>query len=706
CEENHLTLTGHFHQEGGLFSQTHTNGDVMRGYVYFQMPGMDVLRDDIELTTAKQVQSVVNQYGGKGMMSEEYGVTNWDFDFRGHKFQGDWQAALGVTVRVPHLTWMSMKGSAKRDYPASIGLQSPWYTEYSYIENHFARLNYALQDTKVEIHVGVIHPIESFWLYWGTDTQTGDKRCQREKEFSNLVEWLLLGLVDFDFINEALLNSAPGPIEAKEYDTIIVPNCKILRKTTVEFLEKYQKSGGKVLFLEEKPEYIDAEQKSISEICPGAEVMAFAKEAVLDSLKDCRVVDIRQDGERCNNLLCSIRENSDGKWLFIAHGKKHENRYTSQAQNIEIQIKGEYLPTMYDTITGEVKPLVYEWIAGKTIIQDKLYEFDSILIRLEKEVRTAGMQKEKMQPVICGEEMIPDTVSYELEEPNVLLLDRAEYSYMTEEIAPFEEVLRIDSKCRERAGLPPTGAKLLQPWCEKDEKNYGCVRLIFHIDSEIELEKAWLAFEEAEEILLNDMPVVMDICGYYVDDAIKKVKLPKLYKGENILRVSVPFGKRRSVEPMYLLGDFGVKVKGTDIRLTEKTKLLEFCTVTKQGFPFYGGNIIYHWRVEAKQDCIAKITVPYYVGALVKVWIDEKATGVIVNPPYSLMADMEQGIHDIRLQLFGNRHNTFGSLHNCSDDTYYGPPHWLAKGEAWTYEYLIKDMGILKKPVIELYAKN
>ena len=46
-------------------------------------------------------------------MSELYGVTGWDFDFRDYKFYGDWQAALGVTLRVPHLSWMSMEGEAK-----------------------------------------------------------------------------------------------------------------------------------------------------------------------------------------------------------------------------------------------------------------------------------------------------------------------------------------------------------------------------------------------------------------------------------------------------------------------------------------------------------------------------------------------------------------------------------------------------------------
>ena len=72
-----------------------------------------------EFITAKQAQSIVRQQGKPGMLSELYGVTGWDYDFRGYKLQGDWQAALGVTVRVPHLTWMTMKAAASGISPAT-----------------------------------------------------------------------------------------------------------------------------------------------------------------------------------------------------------------------------------------------------------------------------------------------------------------------------------------------------------------------------------------------------------------------------------------------------------------------------------------------------------------------------------------------------------------------------------------------------------
>ena len=122
-------------------------------------------------------------------------MTNWDFDFRGHKLQGDWQAALGVTVRVHHLTWTSLAGEAKRDYPACIGYQSPWYKEYPYVENYFARINTLLTRGKADVRIGVIHPIESYWLHWGSEEKTGAIREEMDTNFQKLTDWLLYGFL-------------------------------------------------------------------------------------------------------------------------------------------------------------------------------------------------------------------------------------------------------------------------------------------------------------------------------------------------------------------------------------------------------------------------------------------------------------------------------------------------------------------------------
>lgn len=109
-QKHNIALTGHMMEEPTLRSQTAALGEAMRAYRSFELPGIDMLCDSHEYTTAKQAQSASHQFGREGVMSELYGVTSWSFDFRRHKLQGDWQAALGITLRVPHLSWVSMKG--------------------------------------------------------------------------------------------------------------------------------------------------------------------------------------------------------------------------------------------------------------------------------------------------------------------------------------------------------------------------------------------------------------------------------------------------------------------------------------------------------------------------------------------------------------------------------------------------------------------
>ena len=162
-----------------------------------------MLYDSRELNTAKQAQSAVHQYGREGMLSELYGVTGWEFDFRGHKLAGDWQAALGVTVRVHHLTWTS-------------------------------RLNTVLSRGKAVVKVGVIHPIESYWLYWGNKEQTQGLRDEMDERFKKLTD-------EAFFVGKV------------KYETILVPNCLTLRSSTLERLKVFQKKGEELSFWENFP---------------------------------------------------------------------------------------------------------------------------------------------------------------------------------------------------------------------------------------------------------------------------------------------------------------------------------------------------------------------------------------------------------------------------------------------------------------------
>ena len=123
--------------------------------------------------------------------------------------------------------------------------------------------------------------------------------------------------------------------------------------------------------------------------------------------------------------------------------------------------------------------------------------------------------------------------------------------------------------------------------------------------------------------------------------------------------------------------------------------------------PFYGGNISYIKKINVSQKCTLRINIAKYKGALTKVLIDGKEAGNITFDPYELyICDVESGEHTLEFVLFGNRHNTFGALHNCGISIYYGQNYWYSADNSWSYEYNLKPTGILKSPVITMCKKK
>ena len=718
CEKQEIALTGHVLYEDSLSAQAIAVGDNMRQYRSFTIPGIDMLCDEIHLTTAKQCQSVVHQMGKEAMLSELYGVTNWDFDFRGHKFQGDWQAALGVTVRVPHLSWMSMAGEAKRDYPASIFYQSPWYKKYSYIEDHYARLNTVLTRGKPIVRVGVIHPIESYWIQSGPNDQTGEKRKVLDDNFKSLANWLLSAHYDFDYINESLIpffkNKNTSSIGEMKYDVIIVSDCISLRSSTLEFLKAFNKNGGRVIFTGEKPEFLDGEKSDFgNEIYNSSEHIVFNKSAIISALEKNREVDLRLDnGLSAEKYLYQMREDGEDKWLFIARFVKGNGITDHQAatiqknpegDNLEIEISGEYLPEIYDTLSGRVLAADYELKNVKTIIKKEMFESDSLLLKLSKETDKQAFCGTKKD--FSKEIRFSGSFDYIREEANVLLLDMAEYRLDDEEFQEKEEILRLDNKIRQRLGYPMRRVKLAQPWVMPDDPPKHKVTLKYEIISDIDLSDAILALEDAEkaEITFNGNKIANKVIGWYVDEAIKTVALPEILKGKNILTVTLPFSLRSNLEAAYIVGAFGVKVQGSLAKIISLEEKIGFGSLTSQGMPFYGGNITYQLPFEISEDTDISVHLGKYKGAVCEVSLDDDNSQVIVFSPYdAVFENVKSGKHILKLKVFGNRYNTFGCLHNFADNfTWYGPDAWRTVGDYWGYEYNLKDTGMLTSPVIK-----
>lgn len=722
CEKNGILFTGHLMWEDNLSFQTRAVGDCMRQYKGYGLPGIDTLSDKILITTAKQAQSAAHQYGREGVLSELYGVTGWDFDFRGHKAQGDWEAALGVTVRVPHLAWVSMAGDAKRDYPASIFYQSPWYKEYKYIEDHFSRVNTAMTRGKPYVKICVIHPVESRWINMGPSDSVGTRVNVLEDNFEKLARWLTLNTLDFDYICEATLpelynkDGEGFTVGKMSYDTVLVPSLETIRSTTLEALEEYIDKGGRVVFLGECPKYVDANENSKAKrVYAKAAVIPFNKTDVLNALNDERFIEISDDsGEPFERYISNIRDDNDAYWVFLGYGVKtyaNDNRNGARAVQLpqsfplKIKINGEVTPELYNTLNGKVESISYKYVGGKTYIYCTVNLQDSLLLKLNKckgSGASAECDKVEGRRVILG-----GIHDYSLDEPNVLVLDKASFSLDGGEFEPEEDILRLDSICRKRIQMKTKG-DMPQPWVYPDVKSGHYITLKFRFDSDIEYEGAKIAMEDAlqHEIYFNGERIVPKIDGYYVDEDIKTFPIPKLIKGTNELTVRLSLDLRSNTESCFVLGDFGVKVMGSVAKIVEREEKIGYAPTFMQSMPFYGGNIVYHNELETP-DCDLFLSVSYYKGALVKVYLDGKDVGNIVFAPYRIkISDVKAGKHKIDIKLFGSRVNSFGGLHNTVDEhTWQGPAYFKSGNEEWSYEYMLRKIGVLSAPVVTIREK-
>ncbi len=707
CRENGIALTGHMMEEPSLHSQTAALGDAMRSYRGFDLPGIDMLCASFEFTTAKQAQSAVHQFGREGMLSELYGVTGWDYDFRGYKLHGDWQACLGVTIRVPHLSWYAMGGEAKRDYPASIHYQSPWWKEFSYLEDHFARVNTAMTRGKPVVKVGVIHPVESFWLHWGPNDKTALARENMDRKFQNVTDWLLKGSIDFNFISESLLPilcenaGAPLKVGKMEYDAIIVPDCETIRSTTLDRLEKFAAKGGKLIFMGDAPKFVDGIPCERGKaLYDAATVIQYDRDKLLTALEDNRMVTLRlANGRLSDRFLYQLRRDGNSSWLFISRCCEPYNKDVCDRNRLRISVKGEYTPYVYDTISGEISPIACEYKNGCTVISKTLYDYDSLLLKLDdgRADAIAEAADKKYENAV----KIPAFVPYTLSERNVLLLDMAEFALDGGEYQPKEEILILDNICRKALGYVARGGSVAQPWVLDPEVIEHSVTLKFTVNSEIAYSGAELALEDAKKakIRMNGKDVPVNITGWYVDKDIKTVPVPEIVKGENIIEVTIPFGKTTNTEWCYLLGDFGVRQLGSTAFITTLPEKLAFDSITKQNLPFYGGNITYH--VEADGDGM-EIEIPRYIGTLVDVTVDGESKGKIVYPPYKLQLEgLGEGSHKVDITLFGNRYNSFGPVHLTEENrSWHGPGAWR-DDEQWSYEYVLRNVGINASPIIK-----
>ena len=697
CRNNKIRFTGHMLHEDSLTAQTSMIGSIMRAYEYMDVPGVDVLMEhNYCFRIVKQLQSAARQLGKKWMLSELYGATGWQFSFEGHKAVGDWQALFGINLRCHHLSWYSMRGEGKRDYPASIAHQSAWYPYYSCIEDYFARIHVLLSQGKPLCNLLVLNPVESLWcqIYpkWSWQLQVFDPDVQEMEQIYTETFRMLCGeKLDFDYGDEDFL-SRMGSVEEKNgvpvlkvgqsvYTSVLVTGMRNMRRSTLNLLAEFAKRGGNVVFGGTPPSYIDALQSEEANTLPAVytswEKISEALSAKpMVSITDSEgktipeiYVQLRQDGDRTIAVLMNVNRlqafhdvtvmfNIGG---YCEHWDAKTGKRTLLTQGNPIRIHMDFEPTS---------------------------ELCLMIVPQDNGLMPEPTFGEKIREVTGGTKF-----SYKLHEPNVCLLNFVDYTIDQQETVCGKDILEADKEIRTYFHLPLRGGQMLQPWFAgtKNKPEVCDLRLNFHFYAEKIPDILYLAMETPADFQIEvngTSDAVEETEKYWVDRCFKLLQMDcsVLRAGENVLTLTCRFRSNLNLEALYLLGDFGVVLNGKDSVLVELPETLSLGDISKQGFPFYGAGISYFLDSPSNGSEKTLLQTEGFDAALL-VASDGRQSKTIWSKPYQTdVTDIISKGSVLELQYILTRINTFGNLYRPDSQggsQYYPLPQGMTSEIKW-----------------------
>ncbi|MFR1518047.1 MAG: glycosyl hydrolase [Clostridia bacterium] len=742
CEKNNMVFTGHVLHEDTLTNQTVPNGSLMRFYPHMTYPGIDLLTEHNKCYwVVKQLSSAARQAGQKWMLSELYGCTGWQFDFRAHKAVGDWQALLGINMRCHHLSWYTMEGESKRDYPASIFHQSPYYKDYDYVETYFARFAVVMTQGAPVCDLLVLNPIESAWamMYpgwakWVYAAPDNQDELQLEKQYEALFHMLMGSQLDFDYGEEYLMqelysvgkDAAGKPvlrIGKASYHTVVVSGMMTMRASTVKILKEFLEAGGKVVFSGAIPEYVDGLPSGLVRELAGhrnAAAVPFEKQALTEEIRKTTAFYPQISGGGAENVFAQVRYDAANRFLYAA--LLNTDRDTpAKALRLSLQdaegnfafTEGSLYAEEWDLASGRRIRKALSFRDGVPFVTFDLEAAGEKIFVFTREQDLSAAEPEQLEEIQSAPLSGAAGFAYELDEKNVCVLDFAKWKFRNGDWQPEEEVLRVDAKIRDEAGIEHRSGGMLQPWYAKKycDEAYG--------DLEVEYEFYADAVPKGEVFLAGERP---EFCQYYVngtrlecadpndfwiDVCFRKMAVPAglIQKGRNIVTFKTLFRRTTNIEALYLVGDFGVRIEGRRRILDRLPERIGFQNLREYRLPFYTGRITYRvpntaFSAFGHADRILLCTDGYR-GSLVKVAPlgncgAKSQAEILAWEPYAadVTAWVKSGC-DIGVTLVCSRRNVFGPLHLLpAECSVYGPEHFVTKGENWSDDYALINSSI------------
>lgn len=687
CQTHGVRFTGHYVEETSLGYQLMCCGGVMPFYEYEHIPGIDWLGKitDTDLS-AVQVASVAAQLGKKQVLTETFACCGWDIKPSELRRVAGYQYVHGVNLMCHHLIPYSERGTRKYDYPAHYSDINPWLNDgFRTFNDYFTRLGYLLGEGEKNICVAVLHPIRSAYFDYKRQLENSGFGVADLDEALRRAGKMLEQLgIAYHYLDETLL-AKYGFVEKDcigcgqcKYAYLVLPKLYTMDRITERLLRKFVEQGGKVLLLDEKPTYLEAEPYEYS---------------YLES--NCTLKEIRQAMPfRVENedteLCCCYRTMGERRYLYVINPS--QSRTFTQKFDFGDEIRS-FKRVHLENLSTEQIPLQIELKPGE----------DALLFLSEQEPAVGR----KLRPYSMKFQQA--TVEFQ---QNALPVDQVSYSYDGVHYSdPWPCPAVFQKLIKERFE-----GKIYLRYAFAVEQVPKKIRLKAEDSHDL---RAWLnAMPLTEKISLdNDYEKVYDISEYvkpglnYYTVEMQWHEDPSVYYalyGENVtesLKNCIAYDSE--LQPICLIGDFGVypgtpyrdiepnfvEADGFYIGKTPRT----VSDITLDGFPFFAGQITLSQEVNLGQtDILLQLPGEYQMA---EVRVNGINKGRLLFDTQMDISDVAVvGTNTLQVRFWISNRNLMGPHHMVGGKTWGVSPwsfemagSWREnKSEAYHYGYDLK----------------
>ena len=677
AESKNLLWTGHYWEHE--WPNPRQGPDNMAMYAWHQVPGIDMLfnqfREDVNaqfgnVRSVKELVSVANQLGRKRTLSETYGGAGWDLRFEDMKRLGDWEYVLGVNLMNQHLSWQTMAGARKYDYPPSFAYQAPWWKSYKILGDYFGRLSLALASGEQINRVLVIEPTTSAWMYAGA--QPNPRMKELGEAFQQFITRLEKMQGEYDLGSENIIRHH-GRVEKgrfvvgrRAYELVVLPpGIEHLDSFTVNLLETYLKTGGRVLSFVEPPPRVDGAASDRLARLAAQHSARWLRASSLEEPEARRLL-IPQDFARAEGELFHHRRTlRDGQLLFLA------NASLEKPAHAELLLSARGIQKL-DLVTGRIEPYPAERRENRLALSVELPPAGSLLLYAGEAAAASAPQ------VARGAEqtLAPATpLTVTRLAPNVIRLDycdltlagqqyRGIYFYRAAEMIykhygfeanPWDHAIQYKTTILDRNRFPADSGFEASFHFELDRGvNRQGLRAV------VERPELW-------QVAVNGKPVSPLPGAWYVDRAFGMYDISAhVVEGTNTIRLTArPFSVHHELEPVYVVGDFGVRPQPRGFKLVS-AQTLKLGSWKQQDLPFYADWVSYGktYRIEQRAGRY-KVRLGRWHGILAEVRVNGQRAGFIAWQPYEadITDALRPGENRIEVLVCGSPKNLFGPHH-------------------------------------------